>query len=118
MQRGSSSFSVFAYFDVRKLVQSNKQSEYFQRSSQLCPNFGICGSGGFRGRRWERSPPLREKFFDFSQQKRTKNELIPSQTKLIKKPVFTRSKSHILNAFFDKKRQENGTFFKNAFRTR
>jgi len=28
------------------------------------------------GGRWGRSPPLREKFFDFSQQNRTKNELI------------------------------------------
>jgi hypothetical protein len=76
-------------------------------------------SGGFReGGALRAIAPLREKCFDFSQQKRTKNELIPSQTKLIKKRVFTRSKSHILNAFFDKKRQENGTFFKNAFRTR
>ncbi len=33
-------------------------------------------SGGFRGARWGDRTPLRENFFDFSQQKRTKNKFV------------------------------------------
>jgi hypothetical protein len=42
-----------------------------------------CTSGGFRGGvRWGDRTPLRENFFDFSQQKRTKNKFILLRTHL------------------------------------
>ncbi len=43
----------------------------------LRDNIGeIRSTGGFRGVQWGDRTPLRENFFDFSQQKRTKNKFI------------------------------------------
>ncbi len=55
----------------------DEQSSEFREDSEFSSD-----SGGFRGVRWGDRTPLRENFFDFSQQKRTKNKFILLQMHL------------------------------------